>query len=1541
MGLDPSRFGGRPHLTIRRQDGNVHLALTNATYPGTQVPADFTADIALQKSNSRMYFQMAFGSFAADIELVPWLAGQEPAKSRVQVAHRICALGDSGCVDISGAPMAEFSPDWTLRLAGAGVGQVAGLGPDLQSDGLRITLLGPLAPSILRQPSAKRSLISIDRGKAPWTLMPAVESKGWRLFAVGSPFDALHVETGESKGGHARRALVAEGAGGAPRLFFQPGDDFQGSDGKPFALPLVAPHYAVSFDPAGDQALLTAGYGPSGTWLQNGIVSLQLGDGPGATPFCLVDDGRGVALECQPAVRQAAAPLAGTYTRVNIPPKAVAAFSLPSGTTVKMPTNLDPSRVPIGGPVPPPAPTAAKNLTLSGFSVSSVTVLRPADMLNLTFDFTNLILDPGFSELRRADMSKPAYITVTFPPQHIAEEASEEGKQKEPAVQSRIAGPSKLVFALPADVATVPYTLPALLAWRDLVSSIAPKALPPQLNDTSNLPFIPDIGGPRALDNLMVASTPPGPLHTALEVPYRLILSPNNFAAWANATEPVTHNGRTELWHTRLGVRGATRGTVSERRADLRTVRAIWAKDMDAGSQPEPFMTALTARQRMDLVGVTTDFVNMPDDSVPIETDQLMLSGLGAWLKMRGNWEPNAVLGAGYSVSGWRHTAVMGRDQYVLVVEEGYLFPFGHRAAKITVSERQFKISPNTGAQVAYLIQKESVVVRQSEMDFTTGLVPFDNSGRELPFQRVRLVTLQSPNIDIAAPGDPNQVAGVTWIAVNKVPFLFQVEAQDVAGAWSTFGTELAFVAGPPLPGHKGRSATAGTSADSILQLIGKWQNRPGVELLGQKVALAPSRRSGDTSFDTVRLWFSAHSAFDQFAQVRAGFYPVLAKADIRMEALARMTGQAGNVVGVEIATEYLTNGFDSGKNVGQIFIKLRQADAKLESALKDAQDKVKSAQALVDKALTDLEAQRQAVLAKYEKTIEEWTNLEQTVKDKVNGELKPYLDKVTNLKSDLDTKLNTMADKAKSYPLVKLPSAMGGGVVDLNMAVTGLSRSWGMVSGPLGNLSQGSFDPTVYLPADAVLFGNVRLRDLIPMGDLKDLLQKAQAEAQDVLGNMEAQGNDVKDAVLDLVDDTRAKALGLVQDAKTQIRDLQNQAQSAIDGVKNQAKQTLEDLESAALGVAAPAIEAIQSIEDLVNMGDSPLNSWKSAVPSLQCRLVKDAMGIPTAIKTMISWSTSLKTVDLSPVLVVTPAEGTKLGLYALLLIPLDGGASDYTAKVTVGSVTIGICEVISMELRSFAVTQQKGQKLKFDHKFGKFDFSGVMSFVTALQAPMEALGLGNVKIDAGSDGVTALTTLGPLSIQIGMMSLQDIALRFGVEIPFVKGKALSFSFDFSTPKDPATITVGPLGGTAYFGIVLSTDSNQGIVRLVAALEFGAIVKMSFGSVASGSVKVAVGIYFQMNEKSVLLTGYLACEGSVRVLGLVTISIIFNMGLTYSDGGVKGYVKVKVNVHTCLFDKSVTLEMERKFAGSPGDPTFGEIMAPSDWNDYCDAFAS
>ncbi len=619
-----------------------------------------------------------------------------------------------------------------------------------------------------------------------------------------------------------------------------------------------------------------------------------------------------------------------------------------------------------------------------------VELLRPDDLLNLRIECRNLQLDRSDRAnpvLVPTDTSQIAYLIVQFPPQSIAEEAvyeprkdpgnnleadpnrqstetnaekirrEEEEKARTGALtqsiqtllqgsaRARIAKPSRLVFQLAANSSPrIPYSTAGLLNWAGLELNVAPVAAMPQLPTSEQLANAPAIA-------------PPSDTETAMEMPFRLILSPNRNVAWTHALTPRTHSGRTELWHTQLVNRIVNQEgeqTIALSKANPALLRAIWSPDYVApgfgvirpswpplGEADEwnglPVLTAMNKRDRHELVILTAAFGGFVEDDsprypdylpTPIQAEQVMLSPLGGWLKSRGNWKPpvewinerirlipinpgvenpieppledwirvldpalrdrlpvdflrrRGSAGRALNISEWVHVATQGRDHYVRIVYEGYLYPFGHRAALIKVTERKFKTVG--GTPFAYLAQRMFIVVRQPLKDYTQESL--ENQGLGMPLKQVRLTTLVTPDIDLPqkTPPDEPKISPIIkgtdycfWVRVNQQDFRFHVVGQDSAGHPIDFTTALIFV--PNSERDK---------LDKVKIDYGLNTDRRKCEVPGQPVTYAA--RNGSTSDNTTLTTRSLY--FDTEAN---NFLPKLYKAEVNLAAVEQITGKA------------------------------------------------------------------------------------------------------------------------------------------------------------------------------------------------------------------------------------------------------------------------------------------------------------------------------------------------------------------------------------------------------------------------------------------------------------------------------------------------------------------------------------------------------------------------------------------------------------------------------------------------------------------------
>jgi len=228
-------------------------------------------------------------------------------------------------------------------------------------------------------------------------------------------------------------------------------------------------------------------------------------------------------------------------------------------------------------------------------------VVRADDLLDLTFTFHNLGLRrSGPPALVRVVPSADAFVIVGLAPQSVGE-ASPVGPEPDFPAASALSDPSRLAFRVPPGVAEIPFDLKNLLSWTSLTPSLAANAI--------------GLGDPRP-------DPPPGPAPppstaTAIEAPFRIVLSPGPQGRWAFARAAVTRAGVTELWHARLG---------SASLFDSEwVIRPVWTPDLGQVVS-SPVATPLTSGERRDIVRLGGDLRRPGNLMLPIRTSKLALA---------------------------------------------------------------------------------------------------------------------------------------------------------------------------------------------------------------------------------------------------------------------------------------------------------------------------------------------------------------------------------------------------------------------------------------------------------------------------------------------------------------------------------------------------------------------------------------------------------------------------------------------------------------------------------------------------------------------------------------------------------------------------------------------------------------------------------------------------------------------------------------------------------------------------------------------------
>lgn len=573
-------------------------------------------------------------------------------------------------------------------------------------------------------------------------------------------------------------------------------------------------------------------------------------------------------------------------------------------------------------------------------SSHSLSAVRAADLLVLRFELYNLA--PAADGLRREDPAAPAFVVAHFPSQHLLEEAFLElgperlggplrarlakGAGVAPVVLAGSFGaaPSRVAFVVPDEVEVVPATLDELLAFLATCPlNVVGTASGPVAHRTVRFPgwwpFPVGRGGRGRLgegeEERRPRLVPPGEEETAIELPYRLLLSPPAEAGFAHFSQPRALGlDRVELWHSRLGLRPGEEIKPHEQARP--TVRAVWVrivksrwplwnpanafavppKPPDPPAFEPPFISSLSERDRHQIAHRSSNYWQRIE-TAPIEVERLALSALGGWLDASGRWQPLS----GLPLEEWTHRAVQGRDHFVKVVEAGHLYPFGHRASLVKITERKWQ--DGVPGRPAALRQRHFVVVRVPELRYREGAE--DRFGRLMPLKRVRLRTLVTPPIE------PKGAPSFRIEAEGK-PFRFAVEGEDQARNVTQFSMPLVFVA-------LGEAASATGAAEASAALKGTGGDGRRTDLGGTPIAFVPADKAdlGATTFPLAAATFDATPG----GPLEAGFHPQLLKATAALPAVEMVSGQ-GATKEIEYAQPYKDHGFGPD-NAGELFAAL------------------------------------------------------------------------------------------------------------------------------------------------------------------------------------------------------------------------------------------------------------------------------------------------------------------------------------------------------------------------------------------------------------------------------------------------------------------------------------------------------------------------------------------------------------------------------------------------------------------------------------------
>jgi hypothetical protein len=1009
-----------------------------------------------------------------------------------------------------------------------------------------------------------------------------------------------------------------------------------------------------------------------------------------------------------------------------------------------------------------------------------------------------------------------------------------------------------------------------LSAIGDLIAQTSPSLI----GFKSGISFLPDL-----------TIRQPHLWETAIESPYRLFLSPNQFAGWAHSKTPVGADdpklGKkinwVELWHTRMGVMStdpiSKNPIVDENDEYYRTFRAIWSPDYyakdsntdlrpvhykagDTSTAASPFRMSLDPRDRHEIVELTSGFTVFKGDKKTserfIRADRFMMSSLGSWMNTRGAWDLPNDPEKPVSLEEWRHRATMGRDHYVKVVYAGYLFPFGNAASLIKITERKFEQATGTKYMTAVLKQRFFIVVRQPTKVYPVagGFQP--NSGNQLPFKSITIKTLVTPSIDDPTTGDSKiGTYGQTafWPHVAGNDFLFHISGEDWEGRSIEFSAPMAFI-----------DRTRAWYQPAINDTMNGYNTgttfafRREIPMKGQKIAYAPNKKAGDTTFETSILHLGGEEPttfpttdpqiVSYMKADQPPFFPILQMSEVTIESIKHIASMTGSIP-VAYHPQYVSNGFGDAKNAVDAFLNI----VKVDGTGKIVSDAVGLAFGGSDPA--------------------------KATTDKIGGLISP-----------------SMGISALSRLSGPISGSPDGGTIP------GTGKS-------LEKLMNGGFDPMEFFGnalGDVKLLGGISLMDILKV-----------LEGADSAFNGGGAGQAL-DSVKQQLSDTLKDVTGAITPDSS----------------------TFAKLLDVICPIPAFVTQMIHDVEDAAQQAQDAANG------------IGDAMKIPKQIQIVFRWDPQVDThgpfvAKTSPdtkfhftALILVPinlpsagdlesaaknvAEGKPSGLSAPGL-----GTPTYSISAALTNFDIELFDIIKLSFNSVSFKKESGKNADVNADIADITFEGALSFINGLEKviPSDGFGDSGLSIKITPLGVKVGFSLAIPDLEVGCFALTNLSLGAELALPFT-GDPLRFRFNFCSPDNPFALTIYCLGGGGSFGISLGLD---GVEEIDASFEFGAEISLDFG-VASGGVHIMAGFKFMLTKVAtgddIKLTGYLRIGGSLSVMAIISVSIELDMSLTYENNAgtkrVYGDATLSFSVSLLFFSISFSTSVHKEFA----DPVLG-----------------
>jgi hypothetical protein len=273
----------------------------------------------------------------------------------------------------------------------------------------------------------------------------------------------------------------------------------------------------------------------------------------------------------------------------------------------------------------------------------------------------------------------------------------------------------------------------------------------------------------------------------------------------------------------------------------------------------------------------------------------------------------------------------------------------------------------------------------------------------------------------------------------------------------------------------------------------------------------------------------------------------------------------------------------------------------------------------------------------------------------------------------------------------------------------------------------------------------------------------------------------------------------------------------------------------------------------------------------------------------------------------------------------------------------------LISLAFEKVTFTLRPGEPMKLELKGLSIEFGGELKLLQELQNKVMALlGGHGPTISVSTAEIVVGYRLRVPDAPAGMFVMRNIAVRTEVHVPFAE-KPVTVVVAFASREQPFALTVSGFGGGGYAAVEIAGTTPA---KLELSLEFGAMLAVDF-VIAKAEVHALGGARFvhDAGNGTTALEAFIRIGGSVRLLGLITVSVELRVTLTFADPPPKltGRASLVIELDLTLYSETVTVDSGTfcLIGGSapagrltPAGAVADETGRQEAWEGYWEAFA-